>query len=41
MAELRRESLGRTWLGGWGGNDRSVALKHKRVVSWVSWTDGE
>ena len=32
MAELMRESVGLPWIGGWSGNDRSVALRHKLML---------
>src|SRR5271157_2814177 len=32
MAELVTESEGLSWIGGRGGGDRSVALKHKPVL---------
>ncbi|MGB6690852.1 MAG: cytochrome P460 family protein [Terracidiphilus sp.] len=32
MPELRRGSAGLPWIGGWGGGDRRVALKHKLVL---------
>ncbi|WP_216842986.1 cytochrome P460 family protein [Granulicella sp. S190] len=32
MPELIGESVGRSWIGGWGGGDRSVALKRKLVL---------
>ena len=32
MPELMRESVGLPWSGGWGGGDRSVALKHKLMI---------
>jgi mono/diheme cytochrome c family protein len=32
MPELMRESMDLPWIGGWGGFDRSVALKHKLML---------
>ncbi len=32
MPELVRESVGLPWIGGWGRNDRRVALKHKLML---------
>src|SRR5271154_5389112 len=36
MPELIRESVGLPWIGGWGGRDRSVALKHKLMLGVMS-----
>src|SRR5271154_5516021 len=36
MPELMRESVGLSWIGGWGGGDRSVALKHKLMLGVIS-----
>ena len=36
MPELMRESVGLPWIGGWGGNDRRVALKHKLMLGVIS-----
>ena len=36
MPELIRESVGLPWIGGWGGNDRCVALKHKLMLGVIS-----
>src|SRR5271169_2396581 len=36
MPELMSESLGLPWIGGWGGGDRSVALKHKLMLGVIS-----
>ena len=33
MPELMRKSVGLPWIGGWGGGDRSVALKHKLMLN--------
>ena len=36
MPEPMRESVGLPWIGGWGGNDRRVALKHKLMLGVIS-----
>jgi hypothetical protein len=36
MPELMRESVGLPWIGGWGGVDRSVALKHKLMLGVIT-----
>jgi mono/diheme cytochrome c family protein len=36
MPELMRESVGLPWIGGWGGRDRSVGLKHKLMFGVIS-----
>ena len=36
MPELTRESVGLPWIGGWRGDDRSVALKHKLMLGVIS-----
>ncbi len=36
MPELVTESVGRPWIGGWGGGDRGVALKHKLMLGVIS-----
>src|ERR1700691_253303 len=36
MPELMRESVGLPWIGGWGGNDHRVALKHKLMLGVIS-----
>src|SRR5271154_1423808 len=36
MPELMRESVGLRWIGGWGGGDRGVALKHKLMLGVIS-----
>ena len=36
MPELMRESVGLPWIGGWDGNDRCVALKHKLMLGVIS-----
>ncbi len=36
MPELMSESVRLPWLGGWGGGNRSAALKHKLMVGVIS-----
>ena len=36
MPELIRESVSLSWIGGWRGADRSVALKHKLMLGVIS-----
>ncbi len=36
MPELMRESVGLSWIGGWRGGDRNVALKHKLMLGVMS-----
>jgi mono/diheme cytochrome c family protein len=36
MPDLMRESVGLPWIGGWGGNHRRVALKHKLMLGVTS-----
>ena len=36
MPELVTKSVGLPWIGGWGGDDRSVALKHKLMLALIS-----
>ena len=36
MPELMRESVGLTWIGGWGRKDRCVALKEKLMLGVMS-----
>ncbi|MGA8272642.1 MAG: cytochrome c [Candidatus Sulfotelmatobacter sp.] len=44
MPELMRESVGLSWIGGWGGrwngNDRRAALKHKLMLGVIIATVG-
>jgi mono/diheme cytochrome c family protein len=36
MLGLIRESMGLLWVGGWGGRDRSMMLKHKLILGVIS-----
>jgi mono/diheme cytochrome c family protein len=36
VPELMGESVGLPWIGGWGGNDRRVALRHRLMLGLIS-----
>jgi mono/diheme cytochrome c family protein len=40
MPEPMRESVGLPWIGGWNGNDRRMALKHKLMLGVIGATVG-